>query len=290
MLISCMGKDPLGVSVMRADGAIRNFDTGRWELSAKPPTASQFIPFTRPGAGPYSAIQWADIPGVEGTDLIDDARCYGCFRLNGTARYAVLFAPPVTATKVFSWMCWCRRRGPVAPNCTLIGAGSSASQSQLFAVRSDTMKGAYFELAARDGTNSQVLLIGSMAIGEAWHHVAATCDGDTLGLYVDGEPDGSTSVASLGAFVLDRFSVGGLERADPGFFWRGDVDDVRTYTRPLTASEIAAAASRWMAGPNGGGELSLAIWSLSGGVPTALVDVVALSWYAPGRPMAGGMP
>jgi len=81
-------------------------------------------------------------------------------------------------------------------------------------------------------------LIGNTAlpIGQ-WVHLAATFDGETMRLYMDGTECGSmprpgARVPSDGRLVLGSFEVG-----HPSFY-RGLLDDVRIYRRVLSAEEV----------------------------------------------------
>ena len=97
----------------------------------------------------------------------------------------------------------------------------------------------------------------------AWHHVAATFDGNYLRLYVDGveigTPDRLPSGADLGgAFGFlpifinydfpplthsRTFNIGNFDRSTP-FGFEGDIDDVRIWTRALSPEEILLRAMR----------------------------------------------
>lgn len=69
-----------------------------------------------------------------------------------------------------------------------------------------------------------------------WHHLAFSYDGDTLRLYVDGEPAAESKFAKKrqpGTGSLD------LGRRQDGFvYFKGRLDEVRVYNRVLPVSEI----------------------------------------------------
>ena len=134
-------------------------------------------------------------------------------------------------------------------------------------------------------------ITGAKTVNDAaWHHVAATCDGSTLTLYVDGAADGTASVAGLGAITVDRLCFGGLCRASVACQWTGDLDDVRSYTRALSAAEVSAAAKRWLCGTSSLDDVWVSIWTLDAttGAPKTLADVVPLNYLTVGGPMPGG--
>jgi len=69
-----------------------------------------------------------------------------------------------------------------------------------------------------------------------WHHVAATYDGVTMIVYLDGQPDGSRPASGKIDVVNSSVFLGQL--ADGAFPFSGDMDNVRIYNRALTAAEI----------------------------------------------------
>jgi hypothetical protein len=285
--------DNLAYSIVRFDGKIRNLRTQTWEAIGTVPTADQMGPFTRVAAtGIARGQQIADIPGIDGNDFADDARLYGCSRFNGLSYYIISSsAPCVAATKTFTWACWFRRKGVAVPNATLVGEGSSTSPTPLFQLRADDITGTHMGIAFRDNAGTLVTIRGAKSIDDAaWHHVAVTCDGSTLTLYVDGAADGTASVTGLGAIAVDRLCFGALCRASVVCQWTGDLDDVRSYARALSAADVSAAARRWLCGTSYLDDVWVSIWTLDAvtGAPKALSDVVPLNYLTVGGPMPGG--
>jgi hypothetical protein len=87
-----------------------------------------------------------------------------------------------------------------------------------------------------DGTSQ--LTSGAGQIVEAtWYHLALTWDGTTLALYKNGvsllSDNTMTLVFAAGDMYLCRRSDGTLP-------WDGDLDEVRIYTRALSAGDVAA--------------------------------------------------
>jgi hypothetical protein len=77
--------------------------------------------------------------------------------------------------------------------------------------------------------------------GSTWIHVAATYDGSTIKLYINGTLESSRS-ASFQIGVNDlALGIG----AEPGGYrpMQGVIDDVRVYTRALSDAEIRALAT-----------------------------------------------
>ena len=70
-----------------------------------------------------------------------------------------------------------------------------------------------------------------------WHHIAATHDGTSLKVYLDGVQVGTTQAKTF-ATTGSQLSIG--YRGVSGEFFRGDIDEVRIWDRALTAAEIVA--------------------------------------------------
>ena len=71
-----------------------------------------------------------------------------------------------------------------------------------------------------------------------WHHVAATYDGTSASLYLDGSIVASSAFAGdVGDSSTWRIGAYG---ATPTGFYGGTIDDVRIYDRALGADQIAS--------------------------------------------------
>ncbi len=75
---------------------------------------------------------------------------------------------------------------------------------------------------------------------DEWHHAAVTYDGTTAKLYADGME--VASAPKNWNLTLGRAHIG-RQVNDAAEFWAGDIDEVRIYSRTLSADEIA-----WLAG------------------------------------------
>jgi hypothetical protein len=72
---------------------------------------------------------------------------------------------------------------------------------------------------------------------EVWYHIAATYDGHYHRLYVDGLLQ-DTREGSLSTHREEPLYLGRKGSEEPGFNFRGALDDVRIYNRPLSSEEI----------------------------------------------------
>jgi hypothetical protein len=73
-------------------------------------------------------------------------------------------------------------------------------------------------------------------------HLAATYDGSTMRIYVNGLLDNSATTAITINTNALALGVGGQSNGDPARIFSGAIDDARVYGRALSANEIAALA------------------------------------------------
>ena len=76
--------------------------------------------------------------------------------------------------------------------------------------------------------------VQSNALNGDWHHLVATYDGSYIKLYVDGN------------FVGEKLNPGSFSGGSQDYMswiadgWQGSMDDLRFYTRTLSASDVQA--------------------------------------------------
>jgi hypothetical protein len=75
---------------------------------------------------------------------------------------------------------------------------------------------------------------------DRWTHVAATYDGSTIRLYLNGTQAASKTYNTPITYVPHSWRIGsGLDSAsNTGFWWTGNIDDVALYNSALTATQI----------------------------------------------------
>lgn len=90
------------------------------------------------------------------------------------------------------------------------------------------------------GAGGPGFLKGTTVIDDgAWHHVAATFDGTTMKLYIDGELD--VSMASSTSFITtaDALTIGRIADGSTNRDLNGQIDEVRVWSTARTATEIS---------------------------------------------------
>jgi hypothetical protein len=77
----------------------------------------------------------------------------------------------------------------------------------------------------------------SVVAKSAWTHLAATCDGTRIRLYVNGSEVASTTQTAAAANGSGPLMIGGHNTV-PGKGFYGLIDEVRIYNRALSQGEI----------------------------------------------------
>jgi VCBS repeat-containing protein len=239
-------------------------------------------------------------------------------RLGGTNAYGTFGAAPQLGAAEFTLEAWIRRDGTGIA--TLTGSGgitavplitkgmaevddvNTRDMNYFLGITPATGKlAADFEDTATGG-NHPINGTAAIPADGSWHHVAATYDGTTWQLYVDGALDATLTV---GAFT-PRFdsiqhaalgtalnSTGGVGTQTQGFF-NGAMDEVRIWNYARSAAQILSGRTREI--PTASGLLGR--WGLnegagtsaasSVGVATATIVGTNYSWVS-GAPLPGAL-
>lgn len=122
--------------------------------------------------------------------------------------------------------------------------GTSAENYRYFllgAHRNTSSTNGYIQFRLYDGTNALVVNSPPQEITNRWIHVVGSKNGTTASLYLDGQLASSTINTNLGSVS----NTHPLEFAAPEFwgYFHGNLDNVRIYSRALTANEVTALYS-----------------------------------------------
>lgn len=86
---------------------------------------------------------------------------------------------------------------------------------------------------------SSATAVGSSLTAGTWAHVAATWDGTTLRIYNNGSQT-ATSTATSGSAFTNSANISIGRSTQFGRYFNGTIDDVRIYSRALSAADVAA--------------------------------------------------
>lgn len=121
-------------------------------------------------------------------------------------------------------------------------------------------------------------LSASLPSAGTWHHVAATYNGTTMALYVDGTEVASMAASGNIATTNDPLIIGSKENSTAsGDYFYGALDEVRIYDAALSATSIAALAT-----PDGDETLT----PPTGLTAVFVTDGNTISWNLSGTPGA----
>jgi hypothetical protein len=89
-----------------------------------------------------------------------------------------------------------------------------------------------------EGSEARTIMWGAAAVSPgAWHHIAATFDGETGRLYLDGRMIGETAAAAPLLLAGDLF-IGHRPIGEMPVSFRGAIDEVAVYDQALEGREL----------------------------------------------------
>lgn len=144
---------------------------------------------------------------------------------------------PTTEITVSSWI----RTTTTGTREAFLSKSSGTSNTWLFEMNSNNCgvgKLGFFIVAG--GTEYNVCSVSSLGT-DTWYHVAATYDGTTVSIYLNGVLDASQSIS--GAIATNTLPIVVGNWNGGGRPWSGDIDDVRMYSRSLLAEEVESLAA-----------------------------------------------
>jgi hypothetical protein len=216
-------------------------------------------------------------PGSEGEPAcIDHEPVGGSLVFDGVDDHVSMGVAPALGLSTFTVEAWVKREGrgsvadtgvgglklvPIAGKGRGEGDGSTVDCNYAFGFAGDVL-GADFEDMA-SGANHPVLGKTEVPLGE-WHHVAATYDGATWRLYLDGRLDAERTVnATPRADSIQHFAIGTALTAagTPAGRLHGSVDEVRVWNVARSGEQLAT----WMFTPLRSAPGLVSRWALDRG-------------------------
>ena len=158
------------------------------------------------------------------------------YAFSGKDSYIVIAKPPPLAGEGLTVACWVRYDGPPDvnwSNCFVCQDNGKDRRTFQFSTCGSHVCWHRMGDPAADALSFHPVEQG------AWHFIAATFDGLDHRLYFDGQPD-DTREGTLTPNDNEPIYIGRKGSDEPEFNFHGAVDDVRIYTRPLTADEVGA--------------------------------------------------
>ncbi|HEC22759.1 MAG TPA: hypothetical protein ENI95_07570 [Chloroflexi bacterium] len=158
------------------------------------------------------------------------------------------FSPPVAAWgSSATLMTWFATTAEAAPLLSSMRSPSGLGVGQSLQVRQGRIAFFVSENGNLAGCEDDSVLIEGPPVNDGeWHHAAAVIDqtANEVYLYLDGEPVGSESIASIddAGCGIEPITRIGLSRGgvDPTYY-EGTLDELRIYDRALNAEEIGIA-------------------------------------------------
>ncbi len=111
----------------------------------------------------------------------------------------------------------------------------------------------YFQINAGDSFN---IIQGRKVVADnVWHHIAATWDGRTMVIFVDGEVDAIQEYTGNGRINANDLPVSigsSLENSQQAFFFNGTIDEVRIWSIPRSIGQIQTYRAQRLEGNEAG--------------------------------------
>lgn len=161
----------------------------------------------------------------------------GCKSFNGTSDYITTSSVPLsTALTSYSVSLWAKQPTNASAQDLIDQRSSTGGTPILFLIRASSGSLSFF---VRDDAGNLASTSGGVLTNQAWNFLTLTRSGNLVTFYVNGASVASAS-ATLGTLTSDQFNIGAGSSGSAVRinFFAGQLDDVRTYNRVLTAQEI----------------------------------------------------
>jgi hypothetical protein len=158
------------------------------------------------------------------------------FSFDGTTSYAQVAAPaslPLgSAARTVELWFRTPRDLTVATDSSLVQYGSAANGSMFGLITSVNAPGKLYFYGHNTALSGATTLVP-----DQWYHGAASYDGTTVRLYLNGVEEANGNLALNTVLDGNGLTIGWRS---PSSMWQGEIDEVRLYDRALSAPEIAA--------------------------------------------------
>ncbi len=290
-------KEFLGIETVSASSAQRQPNGPNGALNAAPTSSDQRGAnyANEQGVPQWLADQQLDYNKILQPGLSDNLLAGTALQFNGSSQYATLGTATQLRSATFTVELWFKRTGAGAGTGTGTGGITSAiplitkgrAEAETAAADVNYFFGidatsgklvADFEEAqvAQGGTspglNHPITGTAVIAADNMWHHAAATFDGTTWNLYLDGNLDSTLAVNRPANALTNALTSVGSARTTGGVaagFFAGVVDEVRIWNSARSLAQIQATKDLEITTPQSG---LLGVWNLNEGSGTSLAD------------------
>jgi hypothetical protein len=155
----------------------------------------------------------------------------GAFAFDGSTSYIGLPGSNLAVSSNFSLSSWVKLDATINSGWNFIFSGTTNDFG--FGVQTDASPVIIFtKVNIFDASSSNTPITK-----QVWHQAGFTYNNGTVSYYLDGQPFGASTVATS-AFSGTIKTIGWRSGASSGYF-KGAIDDVRLYTKTLSASEMS---------------------------------------------------
>jgi len=168
----------------------------------------------------------------------------GAATFNGTSSFISTPGPVVDTSQPYTVAAWALMTTvPLGAYKTVASIEGVSASVFVLQLRGDT--GTFsFASQSYDGVSAAIIASATSApVAQVWYHLAGVFDGASLRLYLNGVLQSSTTRAvawrATGDTIVGRARYSGA----PTDYWPGLIDDVRVYSRALSADEVARIAT-----------------------------------------------
>ncbi len=154
-------------------------------------------------------------------------------------------------------------------------ATGTSEQDHYWMLSTIVSSGNRLRFRLKTGSTTTTLIASSGTLNtDTWHHAAATYDGSTMKLWLDGGEVGSAAKTGT---VAANASVGAAIGANPDGqrSWNGLIDEACVFDRALTAQELTALMS---GGLNAGGTSGLTVTAPNGSEIFRIGEELLVKW------------
>jgi len=226
-------------------------------------------------------ISGGDTGVLEGGAGFTDGMVGSAFRLDGAdGRVRIPDRPDLKPNQAMTINAWVKAT-PTGTAQSLVGKfdhnsgspGNPADDSYELGLTSSGGLTWRVETVAAGAVDDNILTVSSVhLLDDTYHHIAATYDGVSMALYLDGLLAGSQSANGTIAYIGTAMMLGAsFDNGAPSFFLNGSLDEIEIFNRALSAAEIQSIFLAGIAGTCRPGIPTVtAVGPASGGTDVAL--------------------